>query len=235
MPCSSRCPALQLSCPPAARHACRAKSNDRGSHPGATITADGRLSCRGKLLSLQAYQERCVGRSSALPLRCVFVEDVDQCLKVGAGRGAPAPALRLHGRSLAPRRLAAPRSCPWPERLRSACSCRTPRPHLHLNPHLCAPPRRRHQELLNLATSSEIDAALWYCVLCTEGGRLMCCDGCPRTFHTKCLRMKRAPAGEWFCRACRVQRVGGAGAVLACAVPVLRAGPVRPGAEGARA
>jgi hypothetical protein len=63
------------------------------------------------------------------------------------------------------------------------------------------------QELLGLATASEVDSQLWYCVICTEGGELMCCDGCPRTYHLPCLGMKRAPKGEWLCRHCREQQV----------------------------
>ncbi len=65
------------------------------------------------------------------------------------------------------------------------------------------------QELLGLATASEVDSQLWYCVICTEGGELMCCDACPRTYHLACLRMQQAPEGDWFCRHCREQQVGG--------------------------
>ena len=39
------------------------------------------------------------------------------------------------------------------------------------------------------------------CEVCGEGGDLLCCDACPRVFHTGCLDppLKRIPKGLWIC------------------------------------
>ncbi|CAM9825969.1 unnamed protein product [Chrysoparadoxa australica] len=43
------------------------------------------------------------------------------------------------------------------------------------------------------------------CSICLLGGEMLCCDSCPRAFHTACLKMKdnELPEGEWHCRFCR--------------------------------
>jgi len=42
------------------------------------------------------------------------------------------------------------------------------------------------------------------CRLCSRGGNLICCDGCPGAFHLRCVKMKKGevPEGEWFCMDC---------------------------------
>lgn len=48
------------------------------------------------------------------------------------------------------------------------------------------------------------------CAACGDGGALVCCDGCPRSFHAHCARAERAAADpssagdEWRCPACCV-------------------------------
>eukprot|EP00261_Vitis_vinifera_P040384 XP_019081627.1 PREDICTED: increased DNA methylation 1 [Vitis vinifera] len=40
------------------------------------------------------------------------------------------------------------------------------------------------------------------CVVCADGGNLICCDKCPSTYHISCLQMEDEPQGEWRCPAC---------------------------------
>lgn len=40
------------------------------------------------------------------------------------------------------------------------------------------------------------------CFICSEGGELLCCDGCPRVFHYTCVGLRRIPRGKTFCHMC---------------------------------
>nr|XP_046243901.1 histone-lysine N-methyltransferase NSD3 isoform X5 [Scatophagus argus] len=41
-----------------------------------------------------------------------------------------------------------------------------------------------------------------WCFLCARGGKLLCCDSCPASFHPECLEMEM-PEGVWSCSDCR--------------------------------
>ncbi|KAI6653320.1 Chromodomain helicase DNA binding protein 4 L homeolog [Oopsacas minuta] len=43
-----------------------------------------------------------------------------------------------------------------------------------------------------------------HCFYCKDGGELLCCDRCPKTFHVYCLNppMQEIPDGEWRCAWC---------------------------------
>ncbi|KAL9231156.1 hypothetical protein vseg_006414 [Gypsophila vaccaria] len=41
------------------------------------------------------------------------------------------------------------------------------------------------------------------CMICADGGDLMCCDKCPSTYHPRCLGFEGVPQDEWQCPYCR--------------------------------
>jgi hypothetical protein len=40
------------------------------------------------------------------------------------------------------------------------------------------------------------------CRICRDGGSLLCCDGCPASFHPACLNLAQMPTEEFFCMEC---------------------------------
>uniref|UniRef100_UPI00358EDF5A histone-lysine N-methyltransferase NSD2 isoform X2 n=1 Tax=Myxine glutinosa TaxID=7769 RepID=UPI00358EDF5A len=41
-----------------------------------------------------------------------------------------------------------------------------------------------------------------WCFVCSQGGKLLCCEACPAAFHAECLAMDM-PEGSWFCNDCK--------------------------------
>ncbi|KAL2937545.1 DDT domain-containing protein PTM [Bienertia sinuspersici] len=48
------------------------------------------------------------------------------------------------------------------------------------------------------------------CRLCGMDGVLLCCDGCPSAYHSRCIGVNKLsiPVGEWFCHECKISRYG---------------------------
>ncbi|KAI3743466.1 hypothetical protein L1987_61175 [Smallanthus sonchifolius] len=41
------------------------------------------------------------------------------------------------------------------------------------------------------------------CRVCRDGGDLLLCDGCPRSFHQECVGETSIPHGNWYCQYCK--------------------------------
>lgn len=48
------------------------------------------------------------------------------------------------------------------------------------------------------------------CRLCGMDGMLICCDGCPSAYHSRCIGLNKAhlPDGAWFCTECTANKLG---------------------------
>lgn len=52
------------------------------------------------------------------------------------------------------------------------------------------------------------DGNLDECILCAMDGNLICCDGCPAAYHSRCVGVTKQglPPGDWFCPECRADK-----------------------------
>ncbi|WCJ44053.1 Acyl-CoA N-acyltransferase with RING/FYVE/PHD-type zinc finger protein [Euphorbia peplus] len=46
------------------------------------------------------------------------------------------------------------------------------------------------------------------CQVCVDGGELLCCEGCPSTFHLTCTEMMEVPKEKWHCCYCKCKYCG---------------------------
>ncbi|KAL3335955.1 hypothetical protein AABB24_031934 [Solanum stoloniferum] len=47
------------------------------------------------------------------------------------------------------------------------------------------------------------------CCLCAMEGTLLCCDGCPSSYHARCIGVSKThiPEGEWYCPECTINEI----------------------------
>ncbi|KAL3687008.1 hypothetical protein R1sor_013317 [Riccia sorocarpa] len=57
------------------------------------------------------------------------------------------------------------------------------------------------------------DGNLDECALCGMDGVLICCDGCPAAYHSRCVGITKQglPPGDWFCPECRADKLDSKG------------------------
>lgn len=41
-----------------------------------------------------------------------------------------------------------------------------------------------------------------WCFVCSKGGKLICCAGCPAAFHAECIDLEDTPDDDWLCLDC---------------------------------
>ena len=41
-----------------------------------------------------------------------------------------------------------------------------------------------------------------YCIVCSKGGDLICCERCPSSLHTHCVGLDHLPDGSYLCSEC---------------------------------
>lgn len=62
--------------------------------------------------------------------------------------------------------------------------------------------QRKRESLIRIRPQENQD----YCNTCKNGGRFLCCDECPRSFHLSCTEPPTPsgdiPDGSWYCREC---------------------------------
>lgn len=60
------------------------------------------------------------------------------------------------------------------------------------------------------ATDVDVDHNSDECRLCGMDGTLICCDGCPSAYHTRCIGLMKLsiPEGSWYCPECTINKIG---------------------------
>ncbi|XP_010520403.1 PREDICTED: DDT domain-containing protein PTM [Tarenaya hassleriana] len=58
--------------------------------------------------------------------------------------------------------------------------------------------------------SSDLDGNSDECRLCGMDGTLLCCDGCPSAYHSRCIGVVKMyiPDGPWYCPECTINKMG---------------------------
>lgn len=63
---------------------------------------------------------------------------------------------------------------------------------------------------LDVNASDDHDVNGDECRLCGMDGTLLCCDGCPSVYHSRCIGVNKMfiPDGPWFCPECTIDKIG---------------------------
>ncbi|TKY48606.1 Nucleosome-remodeling factor subunit BPTF [Spatholobus suberectus] len=59
-------------------------------------------------------------------------------------------------------------------------------------------------------TTEDVDGNGDECRLCGMDGTLLCCDGCPAVYHSRCIGVMKMyiPEGAWYCPECKINMIG---------------------------
>ncbi|OMO58284.1 Zinc finger, PHD-type [Corchorus capsularis] len=62
----------------------------------------------------------------------------------------------------------------------------------------------------NAGVDADVDRNSDDCRLCGMDGTLLCCDGCPSAYHSRCIGVMKMyiPDGPWYCPECSVDKLG---------------------------
>ena len=71
----------------------------------------------------------------------------------------------------------------------------------------CSLQASKQQDVSAADENQPVDHNKHYCNICKDGGELLCCDRCPRSFHPICLgltdeQVDALPEGDWYCPQC---------------------------------
>ncbi|XVF19795.1 hypothetical protein REPUB_Repub11eG0141600 [Reevesia pubescens] len=62
----------------------------------------------------------------------------------------------------------------------------------------------------NAVVDADVDGNSDECRLCGMDGTLLCCDGCPSAYHSRCIGVMKMyiPEGPWYCPECAIGKMG---------------------------
>ncbi|XP_022752622.1 DDT domain-containing protein PTM-like isoform X6 [Durio zibethinus] len=62
----------------------------------------------------------------------------------------------------------------------------------------------------NAGVDADVDGNNDECRLCGMDGTLLCCDGCPSAYHSRCIGVMKMyiPEGPWYCPECAINKMG---------------------------
>ena len=64
-----------------------------------------------------------------------------------------------------------------------------------------------HYQILKKILHEEAGEHVDHCLICDDGGDLICCESCPNAYHLECLQLNTLDAdAEWYCPDCTKKR-----------------------------